>query len=93
MPTMNRRAAKRDDAEKPIIKALEQAGVSVVQLSDRAIPDLLCGWNEANYLIEVKTGKAKLNDDQSEFFKTWKGQKGLARTPQEALQIIGISKD
>lgn len=93
MPTMNRRAAKRDNAEGPIVKALVNAGATVVKLSDRGVPDLLGGYQNNNYLIEVKTGNAKLTPDESKFFDSWGGYALIARSPEAALSIIGIPEE
>lgn len=94
MPTMNRRAAKRDLAEPAIVAALKAAGATVVKLSDRGIPDLLVGYadgngQQVNTLMEVKTGNASLTDDEKWFFETWRGAAHIVRTPEEALAIIG----
>ncbi len=96
MPTMNRRAAKRDLVEPAIIKALRAAGASVVQLSDRGLPDLLVAYTPVGsyksitMLMEVKTGNAKLTAAEQEFFRQWPGRKHLIRTPQEALMNIEV---
>ncbi len=87
---MNRKAARRDSAEPAIVSALVKAGASVVKLSDTGVPDLLVGFENNNYLIEVKTGKAKLTPEQDEFFAGWKGYVLIARTPEAALSIIGV---
>ncbi len=99
MPTMNRRAARRDTSEAPIIDALKRAGCSVQQLSDKGVPDLLVSYPYTNYqgfagyetiLMEVKTGKAKLTSDEETFIQGWKGAVYIVRAPQEALEIIGV---
>lgn len=82
-------AARRDVNEAEIIEALTRAGASVVQLSSKGVPDLLVGIDGTNYLIEVKTPEGKLTTDQIEFFETWRGQRHVARTIEEALAIIG----
>jgi len=64
-------ANKRDKAEADIVDALRQAGCSVVRMDKPC--DLLVGHRRATYLVEVKTGKGKLTDSQSDFTKTWKG--------------------
>ena len=100
MPVMNRRAARRDIAEAPIIKALVAVGCSVVQLSDRGIPDLLVAYPVRSdletinrydtVLLEVKTGNAKLTDNELAFMMSWKGQFIICRTPDEALTLLGL---
>lgn len=90
MPTMNRRAAKRDANEGDIIKALRKAGASVTQLSDRGVPDLLVGFAGTNYLMEVKMPKGGLTEDEQTFFDGWKGTAWLVRNAETALSIIGV---
>ena len=87
--SIHRTAAKRDSNERPIIDGLEGVGATVVQLSVKGVCDLLVGFREVNYLIEVKQDKGKLTPDQDTFFEWWQGQKGIARTLDDALRIIG----
>lgn len=87
--SVKRYAAKRDSNEAEIVAVLKAAGASVVQLSQEGVTDLLVGFNETNFLLEVKTGTGKLTAAQIDFFETWNGQKAIVRTPDEALRIIG----
>lgn len=87
--SIHRQAAKRDANERPIIDGLEGVGATVKQLSSKGVCDLLVGFRGVNYLIEVKQDKAKLTPDQVEFFEWWQGQRGIARTLEDALRIIG----
>lgn len=82
-------AARRDANEQDIIEALVAAGASVQPLSIKGVCDLLVGFQGVNYLIEVKADKGKLTDEQISFFETWDGHCDVARTPEEALRIIG----
>lgn len=81
--SLNRYAKKRDTSERPIIEALERAGMSVCQL-DRPV-DLVAGKHGRNYLIECKTGKAKPNTFQADFIETWRGQVVVLRNEDEAI--------
>jgi hypothetical protein len=84
-----RRAARRDIAERPIIDALIKAGASVTQLNIEDGPDLLVGYEGTNFLIEVKTRRAKLKKGQAAWHAEWKGMPVLvARTPGAALSGI-----
>ena len=62
-----RKAAKRDAVEREIIEALEAYGVAVTQLSQKGVPDLLCSYDGRWFLVEVKSAKGKLTEDQQEF--------------------------
>jgi len=81
--SLNRYAKKRDTSEREIITTLETVGMHVHQL-DRPV-DLVAGYRGLNYLIEVKTGKAKPNAEQAEFIETWRGQVVVLRDAQEAM--------
>lgn len=92
--------AQRDANEPGIVDTLLAVGASVRRSNDGdGFPDLVVGFRGVNYLIEVKLplgprgGEAhsKLNDDQAEFFRGWRGQRAIARHPREALDIIGAT--
>lgn len=53
--------------------------------------DLLVGYRNRNYLMEVKRDqKAVLTPDQVEFFEAWKGQVVRVHSFEEAAAILGI---
>lgn len=58
--------------------------------------DLLAARAGINFLLEVKVPKAKgerggkLTPEQEVFFKEWRGQKAIVRTPEEALRAVGL---
>lgn len=85
---LNRRAAKRDSNEPGIIEALRAAGASVEQLSKKGIPDLLVGFDGTTFLMEVKSGKGKLTEDEATWIQEWRGTVHIVRTIQEALRVI-----
>jgi hypothetical protein len=79
-----------------IIKALEQAMCSVEILDNGdGVPDLLVGRQTPDgrrcYLLEVKSEKGKLTDDQEEWHLAWRGHKSVVRSVDEALAAVGIS--
>lgn len=86
---VNRRAAKRDGNERPIIDALRAAGASVEQLSKKGVPDLLVGFQGQTFLMEVKEKKGKLTPDEDTWIAAWKGKVHIARSIEEALGVIG----
>lgn len=91
-----RRAARRDKNESGIVEMLKTIpGLSVVEISQKAIPDLLIGWhdkdgNPVNFLIEIKDKHGKLTPDQVEFHEGWNGQIAVCRTLEEVLDILSI---
>ncbi len=90
-----RRAARRDDGEDEIVKALREAGavVRVVTQGD-GIPDLLVGYNGFTILMEVKDGtkppsKRKLTEAEEKFFAEWTGgMLVIVNSVEEALEVL-----
>lgn len=85
-----RRAARKDQNEAEIIKALRDAGAYVWQIG---LPvDLLVGFENRSYLVECKAdSKKRLTALQADFFEKWTGGT-LARvdSPEAALRMIGV---
>ena len=74
---------RRDASEAAIVQALRAVGASVWFLSGAGIPDLLIRYRGRLYAVECKTAKGKLTKHQSSDFP-------VARTPEQALAIIGV---
>jgi len=75
-----RRAARTDENQEQIVKALRAVGASVQSLAavGHGVPDLLVGYEGKNILIEIKDGnktpsKRKLTDDQVKWHESWNG--------------------
>jgi len=75
-----RRAARTDENQEQIVKALRAVGASVQSLAavGHGVPDLLVGYEGKNILIEIKDGnktpsKRKLTDDQMKWHESWNG--------------------
>lgn len=66
----------------------------MVALCPPGTPDLLfIGLNGQVAFIEVKDSKGKLKEEQRHFLEVMKGygyRCGVARTPEDALNIIGV---
>jgi hypothetical protein len=91
-----RRAAKVDRNQPEIVAALRQVGATVQILSavGEGCPDLLAGYRNVNYLLEVKDGLAppsdrKLTRPQVDWHRDWRGQVCVVTSVTEALQAIG----
>ena len=57
------------------------------------MPDILVGFNNYNYLFEIKDpdkvpSKRKLTEDEVKWHKAWQGQVHIAHTAEEILKII-----
>jgi len=83
--------AKAVDRNQPeIVAALRDAGATVQILSavGKGCPDLLVGYNEVNYLLEVKMPGGKLTDDQRVWHSTWAGRFAVVYSADEAVKNV-----
>jgi hypothetical protein len=92
-----RRAAKVDDNQKAIVRALRAVGASVEPRLSRVgggCPDLLVGFQGDSYVMEVKdpskppSGR-KLTPDELVWQAQWAGQYDVVLTAEDALRAIG----
>jgi len=78
--------ARRDANEQEIIEALQAVGAKVMQLDEF---DLLVGFRDQLYMLEVKTPQGRLNAKQARLFREWAGHIWIVRSVDEALRRIG----
>ena len=88
-----RRAAKIDINQPAIVRELRSLGASVQPLHavGDGCPDLLVGYRDKNYLIEIKNldGRGrKLTNDQIKWHIKWHGEVVIATSPIEAVGYI-----
>jgi hypothetical protein len=85
-----RYAARVDANQEQIVSALRAAGAYVWIIG---LPvDLLVGYNNKTFLVEIKTdSKKRLTKLQADFFEKWIGGT-LCRIdgPEAALRMIGV---
>ena len=88
---MARQHGRIDTNQPQIVDALRKAGATVAITSDlgHGFSDLVVGYHGTNYLIECKHEENELTDDEATFFYNWEGAIAIARTPEEALHVIG----
>ena len=86
-----------DDNQKEVVSQLRKLGVSVAITSmlGKGFPDLVLGYQNKNYLIELKDGakvksKKGLTMDEAKFHTAWKGQVNKCESLDEICKIIGI---
>ena len=88
-----RYAARVDENQAAIVKALRDAGAYVWIIG---LPvDILAGYRGHTWLMEIKTNeKKKLTKLQTDFFANWTGGT-LCRidSPDAALRAIGVKKE
>lgn len=93
-----RRAAKIDENQNEIVKALRAVGASVQTLAavGKGVPDLLVGYQGKTILIEVKDGKKppserRLTEDQIKWHGSWNGGPVAIVTDVEgAWRAVGL---
>lgn len=89
---------KRVDANQAkIVEQLRRLHISVQHLHTigKGCPDLLLGFRNQNFLIELKDSmktpsQKKLTDDEEVFFKGWRGQVNKCETLEEILKVVGL---
>jgi hypothetical protein len=84
------RRGKPDSNQKQIIKELRAMGASVEisSMIGNGFGDIIVGFNEINYILEIKTETGELRDNQVEYHRSWKGTIHTIRSFEEALEII-----
>jgi Holliday junction resolvase len=88
--------ARIDTNHKEIVKALREAGATVVSLAEmkHGCPDLLVGYAGETLLMEIKrNSKAKFTSDQLDFMGKWKGG-AISRVDSvdAAIRALGITR-
>jgi hypothetical protein len=89
-----RRAARRDDNEKDIIKAMRACGAFVKVINDEGTFDLLCWYNGRTLLLEIKDGTKppsarRLTDAEQKFHDEWPGSDlYIVNSVEEALALL-----
>jgi len=86
----HRRAAKVDNNQKDIVKALRKVpGVSVVL----DVNDILVGYDGKTYFYEIKeTPKSTVKDSQYKLIKDFTGHYRFAFSVEDILQDIGVQR-
>lgn len=91
-----RRASKVDANQAEIVRALRGVGCSVQPLHavGGGVPDLLVGYRNNNFLVEVKDGNKppwarQLTGQQREWHDAWRGNVAVVKDVGEALTLVG----
>jgi Holliday junction resolvase len=86
--------ARIDTNHKEIVKALREAGATVVSLASmkHGCPDLMVGYANKTVLMEIKKdSKAKFTPDQLDFIAKWKGGPvSRVDSVDAALRALGV---
>jgi len=91
-----RKHGKTDANHTEIVKALRQAGCSVLSMANlgSGAPDLLVGHRGSNFVFEVKDGslppsKRQLTPDEMKWISAWRGAVYVVNSVADALAVIG----
>ena len=84
---------KTDSNQAAIVRALREAGASVVSLASvgGGVPDLLVGRGGVNFLVEVKNlagRRLRFTPAEREFMDTWLGQVYVVTDVLQALELL-----
>ena len=87
-----RRRSRADRNQAEIVEALRKVGCTVQHLHTvgDGCPDLLVGYRYRNYLLEIKSGKRGIKDEQAIWHATWRGQVAVVRTIEKAYEVCGV---
>jgi hypothetical protein len=93
-----RTRSKVDANQKAITEGLRKFGVSVQPIHQlgKGVPDLLCGFRGANFILECKDGtlspsRRKLTPDEEQWHSKWAGSVHIVESLDEALIVLGVS--
>lgn len=94
-----RRAARVDDNQAEIVKALRQVGAKVQSLAPigNGCPDLLVAFRQVNFLFEVKDGSKppsarKLTPDEAAWIAGWGAPVFVVNSAVEAVGILSMQR-
>lgn len=92
-----RRNARKDANQDEIVKFARSIGakVAITHQLGGGFPDIVVGYHEFNYMIEIKDGsqppsKRKLTDDEEQFHSEWKGQIDIVKNTDELQCLLGL---
>ena len=73
-----------------ITEALHRVGASVQSMAalGGGCPDLLVGYRNRNWILEVKTDVGGLTTAQESWLGTWNGQVAIVRNVDGAIRVI-----
>ncbi len=90
-----RKKARVDANQKEVVKQLRDLGVSVLHTHQlgRGAPDLVLGYINSNYMIELKDGnktksQQKLTPDEVQFQESWNGNYAVCNSIEQILTLI-----
>ncbi len=83
---------RSDSNQGGVVNALRKLGFSVEILSNvgNGVPDLLIGKFGINFLVELKSGKKWMTEDEKVWHSKWKGSAIVASSLEEVIEKIDL---
>ena len=96
-----RTAARVDANQSEIVKSLRSipnCKVAITSQLGDGFPDIVVGWQGANYLMEIKDGnkppsKRKLTPAEKKFHDQWAGQIDVVECIEDCWAVMGIANE
>ena len=88
-----RHRGRVDKTQNEIVVALRNVGAKVAITSNlgNGFPDLIVGYRDTIWLMEVKSKGGKLTQDEESFYSEWRPYMVVVYTVDEALKAIGAT--
>tara|TARA_R100000426_G_scaffold13940_1_gene13437 strand:+ start:4335 stop:4646 length:312 start_codon:yes stop_codon:yes gene_type:complete len=95
-----RKKARVDANQKEIVQELRKRGISVLHTHQlgKGAPDIIVGYMNSNYLIEIKDGnksksQQRLTKDELDFSLKWRGSYAVCNSLEQILLLIDYDKE
>ena len=95
-----RKKARVDANQKEIVQELRKRGISVLHTHQlgKGAPDIIVGYMNSNYLIELKDGnksksQQRLTKDELDFSLKWRGSYAVCNSLEQILLRIDYDKE
>ena len=95
-----RKKARVDANQKEIVQELRKRGISVLHTHQlgKGAPDIVVGYMNSNYLIELKDGnksksQQRLTKDELDFSLKWRGSYAVCNSLEQILLLIDYDKE
>ncbi len=95
-----RKKARVDANQKEIVQELRKRGISVLHTHQlgKGAPDIIVGYMNSNYLIELKDGnksksQQRLTKDELDFSLKWSGSYAVCNSLEQILLLIDYDEE
>ena len=95
-----RKKARVHANQKEIVQELRKRGISVLHTHQlgKGAPDIIVGYMNSNYLIELKDGnksksQQRLTKDELDFSLKWRGNYAVCNSLEQILLLIDYDKE